>query len=316
MQLRVMTEPQEGATYDDLLRVAQESERLGFDAFFRSDHILRIGDDDTTWVGSTDAWATLAGLARDTERIRLGTMLTASTFRLPGMLAVAVATVDAMSGGRVELGLGAAWFDEEHAAYGIPFPSVRERFDRLDEQLSIVTGMWETEPGSTYSFEGEHYRLDECPAMPKPVQRPRVPVIVGGKGPTRTPAMAARHADEFNMPFERPDVIAAQFDRVRGACEGVGRDPASLRLSAAQTLCVGETEDDVARRAAAIGQDVSGLRAKGLAGTPAEVLDKAARLGDLGATRLYLQVMDLTDLDHLALVAAEVMPHLKTEEQP
>jgi len=153
MQLRVMTEPQQGATYDDLLRVAREAERLGFDGFFRSDHLARIGaPDDGPWVGSTDAWVTLAGLARDTERIRLGTMLTAATFRLPGPLAVAVATVDAMSGGRVELGIGAAWFDDEHTAYGIPFPPVGERFDRLEEQLRIVTGLWETAPGSTFSF--------------------------------------------------------------------------------------------------------------------------------------------------------------------
>ena len=309
MQLRVMTEPQEGATYDDLLRVAAEAERLGFDAFFRSDHLQRIGDGDPG-PGSTDAWAVLAGLARDTSTIRLGTMVSSATFRLPGPLAIMVATVDAMSGGRVELGLGSGWFDAEHTSYGIPFPPVGERFDRLEEQLAVVTGLWGTPPGETFSFRGEHYTLTDSPALPKPVQSP-LPVVIGGKGKRRTPALAARFASEFNAPpFVTLDEAAACFDRVRRACEVVDRDPASIVLSVVQTMALGVDEAEVRRRSAAWGDEPSEVREYGLAGTPGEVLDKIGLLGDLGASRVYLQVLDLADLDHLGLVAAEVAPHV------
>jgi len=306
MQLRIMTEPQQGATYDDLLAVARESERLGFDAFFRSDHLQRIGGGDAG-PGSTDAWAVLAGLARDTTRIRLGTMVSSATFRLPGPLAVTVATVDAMSGGRVELGLGSGWYAGEHEAYGVPFPPVAERFDRLEEQLAIVTGLWATPSGETFSFAGEHYTLTGSPALPRPLQSP-LPVVVGGKGPRRTPGLAARYAAEYNVPFDTPEVVGTCFDRARLACEDAGRDPATLVLSAAQTLAVGADEDEVARRARATGSDLADLRASGLAGRPAEVVDKLGRLADLGARRVYLQVLDLGDLDHLRLVADEVLP--------
>ena len=308
MQLRIMTEPQQGATYDDLLAVAQESERLGFDAFFRSDHLQRIGDGDPG-PGSTDAWVVLAGLARDTTRIRLGTMVSSATFRLPGPLAIAVATVDAMSGGRVELGLGSGWFDTEHASYGVPFPPVGERFDLLEEQLAIITGLWATPGGETFSFDGTHYTLTDSPGLPKPVQSP-LPVVIGGKGKRRTPELAARFAAEYNVPFDTPEVVAACFERARRACEAVGRDPASLVLSCAQTLAVGADEAEVRRRVEAGGNDLDWVRAAGLAGTPAEVADKIGRLAGLGATRVYLQVLDLTDLDHLRLAAAEVAPRV------
>jgi len=309
MQLRVMTEPQEGASYDDLRTVAQEAERLGFDAFFRSDHYQRIGE-GVGLPGSTDAWVTLAGLARDTSRIRLGTLMSPVTFRLPGPLAIAVATVDAMSGGRVELGLGTGWYEREHAAYGIPFPPFAERFDLLEEQLQVVTGLWGTPVGSTFSFSGQHYALVDSPALPKPAQRPRPPVLTGGKGARRTPRLAARYADEFNLPFEPIEATQPQFDRVRAACENQGRDPQTLVLSVAQTLCAGGDETEVRRRAAAIGLDVDGLRANALAGTPDEVAEKIRRFGSLGARRVYLQVLDLSDLDHLHLVAEEVVPQL------
>ena len=306
MQLRIMTEPQEGATYDDLLTVAQESERLGFDAFFRSDHLQRIQPGDPG-PGSTDAWAVLAGLARETSRIRLGTMVSSATFRLPGPLAIAVATVDAMSGGRVELGLGSGWYEEEHTSYGVPFPSVTERFDLLEEQLAVVTGLWQTPRGERFTFRGTKCTLVDSPALPKPVQSP-LPVVVGGKGKRRTPALAAQYAAEYNVPFDTPDVVAACFDRARQACQDAGRDPASLVLSCAQTLAVGADDAEVRRRADAIGHDLDWLRTSGLGGTPAQVVDKLGRLGELGATRVYLQVMDLADLDHLRLVAAEVAP--------
>jgi F420-dependent oxidoreductase-like protein len=308
MELRIFTEPQQGATYDDLLCVALTAERLGYGAFFRSDHYLVMGDHDGL-PGPTDAWITLAGLARDTSTIRLGTLVTAATFRLPGPLAIAVAQVDAMSGGRVELGLGSGWFEEEHTAYGIPFPALGERFDRLEEQLEIVTGLWSTPVGATYDYDGAHYALTGAPALPKPVQRP-LPVIVGGGGPRRTPKLAAQYAAEYNVPFRSLDDTAAAWTRGRAACDEAGRDPGSLLLSAAQVLCCGRDEAEVARRAAAIGREVDELRANGLAGTPEEVVAKARAFRDAGAERLYLQVLDLSDLEHLELVAAEVMPQV------
>jgi alkanesulfonate monooxygenase len=308
MLLRVFTEPQQGATYDDLVAVATTAESLGFDAFFRSDHYLTMGGDGQP--GPSDAWITLAGIARETSRIRLGTLVTAATFRYPGPLAIAVAGVDAMSGGRVELGLGAAWYDGEHTAYGIPFPPLGERFDRLEEQLAIVTGLWGTPEGETFSFEGRHYQLVDSPALPKPVQRPGPPVIVGGGGKVRTPRLAATFASEFNLPFSSLDDTTAQFDRVREACRAVGRDPASLVLSAAQVVCCGRDEGELTRRAAAIGRDVDELRANGLCGTPDELVAGLSRFAAGGASRLYLQVLDLADLDHLALIAEEVLPEV------
>jgi F420-dependent oxidoreductase-like protein len=308
MELRIFTEPQQGATYDDLLAMARTAEACGYGAFFRSDHYLVMGDGDGR-PGPTDAWITLAGLARDTTTIRLGTLVTAATFRLPGPLAIAVAQVDAMSGGRVELGLGTGWYAEEHTAYGIPFPPLAERFDRLEEQLEIVTGLWRTPVGGTFSHAGRHYALADSPALPKPVQDP-LPVIVGGAGARRTPALAARFAAEYNVPFHSLEDTAAAFDRVRAACTATGRDPATLVYSAAQVLCCGRDEAEVARRAASIGREVDELRAHGLAGTPDEVVAKARTFAAAGATRLYLQVLDLADLEHVELVAAEVMPHL------
>ncbi|HJQ05934.1 MAG TPA: LLM class F420-dependent oxidoreductase [Nocardioides sp.] len=312
MDLRVFTEPQQGATYDDLLRVAQLSEELGFDAFFRSDHYLHMSGDGLP--GPTDAWTTLAGLARETTTIRLGTLMTSATFRQPGVLAVQVAQVDQMSGGRVELGLGAGWFTQEHTAYGIPFPSTAERFERYAEQLELITGLWSTPVGERYSFDGQHYRLADSPALPKPAQdgghRGGPPIIVGGLGAQRTPALAAAYADEFNLPFVDLETTTLQFGRVRAAAEKIDRDPDELVYSNALVLCCGEDEATIARRAAAIGRDVDELRANGLAGTPDEVLAKIEQYAALGSQRIYLQVLDLGDLDHVRLVAAEILPAL------
>lgn len=308
MELRIFTEPQQGATYDDLLAVARRAEELGFGAFFRSDHYLAMGTDGLP--GPSDAWVTLAGLARDTSTIRLGTMMTSATFRLPGPLAIAVANVDQMSGGRVELGIGAGWYEQEHTQYGIPFPSTGERFDRFEEQLAVITGLWETPPGETFSHGGEHYPVTDSPALPKPVQSPRPPVLIGGLGKKRTPALAARYADEFNLPFVDEETTRTQFARVREACAAIDRDPAQLTWSNALVLCVGADEAEVERRARAIGREPDELRANGLAGTPQEVVDKLGRYAELGSERAYLQVLDLSDLDHLALVAEQVMPHV------
>ena len=306
MELRVFTEPQQGADYETLLAVAKATEELGFDAFFRSDHYLAMGDSDGL-PGPTDAWITLAGLARETRRIRLGTLMTAATFRLPGVLAIQVAQVDAMSGGRVEFGLGAGWYEAEHTAYGIPFPG--DRFARLEEQLDIITGLWATEQGKTFSYDGRYYQLTDSPALPKPAQR-KVPVLIGGLGRTRTPRLAARYADEFNIPFASLEDTRAQFGRVREAAQRLGRNPDDLVYSNALVLCVGRTEAEVARRAEAIGREVPELRQNGLAGSPAEVVDKIGRYAELGTSRIYLQVLDLSDLDHLELVASQVAPQL------
>ncbi|WP_407549319.1 LLM class F420-dependent oxidoreductase [Streptomyces sp. Pv4-95] len=306
MDLRIFTEPQQGASYDTLLTVAKATEDLGFDAFFRSDHYLPMGNADGL-PGPTDAWITLAGLARETKRIRLGTLMTAGTFRLPGVLAIQVAQVDQMSGGRVELGLGAGWFEDEHRAYGIPFP--KEKFARLEEQLAIVTGLWATETGKEFSYDGTYYQLEQSPALPKPAQG-KVPVLVGGHGATRTPRLAAQYADEFNIPFASLEDTERQFGRVRAAAEVAGRKGDDLVYSNALVVCVGKDDAEVARRAAAIGREVEELKANGLAGTPAEVVDKIERYAAVGASRLYLQVLDLDDLDHLELISSRVQSQL------
>ena len=297
--LRIFTEPQEGASYDDLLAVARATEDLGFDGFFRSDHYTAFFG-GTGLPGPTDAWVTLAGLARETSRIRLGTLVSPVTFRLPGVLAISAAQVDAMSGGRLELGLGTGWHDGEHRQYGIPFPPLGERFDRLEEQLQVVLGLWQAE--GRFSFAGEHYRLDDSPALPKPVQRPHPPVIVGGGGKRRTPRLAATYADEFNLPFQAVDATAAQFERVRAACAETGRE---VVLSAAQTVVCGGDDAEVRRRAEAIGRgpDPAGGY---VVGTPDAVVEQLRAFVDAGADRLYLQVLDLSDLDHLELLASEV----------
>jgi F420-dependent oxidoreductase-like protein len=305
VRLRIFTEPQQGAEYETLLRVARATEDCGFDAFFRSDHYLRMGDVSGR-PGPSDSWVTLAALARETSRIRLGTLMTAATFRLPGPLAVSVAGVDRMSGGRVELGMGAAWYEEESEAYGIPFPPVAERFDRLEEQLEILTGMWATPEGETFTYEGRHYRLVDCPALPKPANG-RVPIIVGGTGPRRTPTLAARFADEFNV-FDTLETTGPVLDRAREVCAELGRTR-PLTCSVAQVVCCAESDAELRRRATAIGYpDLAELRAEGLVGSPAEVVDKLGRFAALGVETAYLQVLDLDDIAHVELLADQAAP--------
>ncbi|MCU1446529.1 LLM class F420-dependent oxidoreductase [Cryobacterium sp.] len=307
MRLRIFTEPQQGASYDDILAVAQATEQLGFDAFFRSDHYLAMGENASGMPGPTDAWTTLAGLARETERIRLGTLVSSLTFRPPGVLAIQVAQVDQMSGGRVELGLGTGWFEQEHLAYGIPFPA--KRFGMLEEQLEVITGLWETPVGQTYSFAGEHYTLVDSPALPKPSQA-GVPVIVGGGGAKRTPALAARFATEFNLPFPEFADIPGKFAGVRAACEALGRDPRELVYSTALIAVTGADEAEFSRRAAAVGREPAELREHGVAGTAGEIVDRLGALAEDGVECVYLQIMDLADLDHLDFIAREVVPQL------
>ena len=308
MRFVIFTEPQQGAIYDDLRRVAQTAEAAGFDGFFRSDHYLAMSGDGGP--GPTDTWLTLGGIALQTSRIRLGTLVTSATFRLPGPLAVAVAQVDEMSGGRVELGLGGGWFEPEHTAYGIPFPALGTRFDRLEEQLEIIDGLFRTPVGEKYSFAGKHYQVVDSPALPKPTQSPRPPIIIGGAGKKRTPALAARFADEFNTPFASPADIPPMLDRVRAACAEIGREqPPSF--SSAVVLCVGRDDAELRRRAAAIGREVEEMQQNGGAvGTPDQVVEILAGYREKGIDRMYLQTLDLADLDHVELVASAVMPHL------
>lgn len=297
-----MIEPQNGATYADQHRFAVHAERLGFDGFVRSDHFLAMTGDGG--AGPTDAWATLAALAVQTSRIRLGVLVSSATFRLPGPLAITAAQVDQMSGGRLDVGIGTGWFEAEHRAYGIPFPPLRERFDRLEEQLAIVTGLWCTPPGERFDFRGRYYTLVDCPALPKPAQPGGPPLVVGGMGPRRTPALAARYAAEFNAPFASVEATAEAFARVRDACTRLGRTTPP-RLSASQTIVCGRTPDEITRRRQAI------TATPHLFGTPDAVVAQLAELQRIGTQRVYLQFLDLTDLGHLDVVAEDVIPRLR-----
>ena len=309
MDLRIFTEPQQGASYETLLAAAQATERAGFSAFFRSDHYLKMGD-GSGQPGPTDAWVTLGALARETESIRLGTLVTAATFRLPGPLAISIAQVDQMSGGRIDVGIGTGWYDDEHTAYGIPFPPLRERFELLEEQLEVLTGLWSTPAGETFSFDGTHYSVVDSPALPKPFQAGGPPVIIGGGGQKKTPRLAARFASEFNLPFSPKDFFVHQVGVVKDACRAIERDPGELTYSAALVACVGSDEAEIARRAASIGREVDELRENGVCGTPAEAVARLEEWRDAGAERVYLQILDLDDLDHIDLIGAEVRPNL------
>jgi F420-dependent oxidoreductase-like protein len=301
----VLLEPLHGGTYDQILALARVTEEAGFDAFFRSDHYLGVEREDTGYL-PTDSWTTLAGLARDTSRVRLGTLLTAATFRLPGVLATTVATADAMSGGRVELGLGAAWYEREHESLGMPFPPLKERFDRLEEQLAIITGLWRTPPGDSFSFPGVHFRLTGCVNPPRPVQSPHPPIIVGGAGPRRTPALAARYADEFNAAFGPG--MRERYDTFRRACEEIGRDPATARLSYVIPVACGTDKAEVERRMETIRSPA--LRDAAASGSPEAVADRLAELAADGADTIYLHIYDIHDLDHVRLLGEQVLPLL------
>jgi F420-dependent oxidoreductase-like protein len=308
MEFTIFTEPQQGFSYDDQLAFALAAERTGFDAFFRSDHYMRMGPGDPL-PGPTDAWTTLAGLARETTTIRLGTLVSSATHRHPAVLAIQVAQVDAMSGGRVEFGLGTGWFVEEHDALGIPFPA--KRFDPFEEQLAIVTGLWETPVGETFSFDGEYHTLTRSPALPKPVQE-RMPVIIGGTGTKRTPRLAAQYATEYNLGFQPEDVIADRFAAVREACERIGRDPATLKMSVALTTIAGADEAELERRAQATGRTLDQVRnARNVVGTPEQIAEKVARLRELGVQRVHFQLVDLRDVSHVEFLGTEVLPLLR-----
>ncbi len=307
MDARIFVEPQQGASYDTLLAAAQATEAAGFDAFFRSDHFLKMGDVDGL-PGPTDAWITLGGIARETSTIKLGTLVTSATFRDPGLLAISVAQVDQMSGGRVELGLGAGWYAAEHTAYGFAFPELGERFERFEEHLAIVSGLWDTPLGDTFDHDGTHYQVIDSPALPKPHRRP--PIIIGGRGPRRTPRLTATYADEFNIPFGSVADTAESFDRVRAACEQRGRDPEELTYSVALIVCHGADEATARRRSEAIGRSVEVIDEHGLYGSADQMLERLGQFAEIGVERVYLQVLDLSDLDHIAELGESVLPHL------
>ncbi|MBJ87516.1 MAG: LLM class F420-dependent oxidoreductase [Acidimicrobiaceae bacterium] len=310
MKIRIFTEPQQGAGYQRLSTLATHAEDLGFDGFFVSDHYHVMGDADPR-MGPTDALTTLAGLARDTNEIRLGTLVCASTFRNPGRLAVISAEIDQMSQGRLELGIGAGWFDREHAALGIEFPPLKTRFDRMEDQLEILRLFRDTPAEKSFDFEGMTVALQDCPALPKAVQAPGIPIIIGGGGPKRTPNLAARFADEFNLPFRPPDSFREQVGRVSQVCESIGRDPESIIFSVAQVVCVSDSEKEFTKRAERIGRSPTELRESGVAGMPDEAVSRILAFQEAGATRIYLQVLDEDDLDHVTFIAESIAPLLQ-----
>jgi F420-dependent oxidoreductase-like protein len=308
LRLRVLMEPRHGGSYSDILTLALAVERAGFDAFFRSDHLMGVDPNDPEYK-PTDSWTTLGGLARDTQRVRLGTLVTAATYRYPGLLAAIVASVDQMSGGRIELGIGTGWYEREHQAFGLPFPPIAERFDRLEEELAIITGLWLAKPGGEgFSFDGKHYQVHDNRTPPPVVQHPHPPVIVGGAGPKRTPGIAARFATEFNAALSSVEQAKERFARFARACEAIGRDPGEARLSGFIPVACGSTTAEAERRAAVVGSPR--IRESMLIGPPSMLADRIGQLAGVGADTVYLHIYDIHDLDHIALIGADVLPQL------
>jgi alkanesulfonate monooxygenase len=323
MDIRIFTDPSNGATYQSLLESAQLAEEFGYDGFFLSDHYLAFAGDGQP--GPTDVWTTLAGLARETSHIRLGSLMTSVTFRHPGSLAIIVAQVDEMSHGRVEFGFGAGYFEPEHRAQGIPFPSVGERFDRLAEALELITGLWKSPSGQRYSFAGQCYQLIDSPALPKPWQHPCPPIILGGTGKKRTPELAARFADEFNLQTSRRrapdgqrgselkrDDVAGQIERVRGAAQRSGRDPDDIVFSMTALVGVGHTSQQAEAALDPTHFSSQNFDGTTLSGSPAQIVDQLGPYAELGITRAYVRAPTTvrTLADNFELLAAEVLPHL------
>lgn len=280
--------------------------------FFRADHYQTFGSSDGL-PGPTDAWVTLGALARETSRIRLGTLVSSATFRWPGPLAITVAQVDQMSGGRVEFGIGAGWFEGEHRSYGIPFPPLGERMELLTEQIQVISGLWRTPTGQTFTYRGTHYQLFDAPALPKPVQRPGPPIIVGGRGIRRTPELAARYADEYNAAFQSPAEVARRFRIVDEACARVDRAATGRRpllLSAGAPVACGRTDAEARRRLETMYEPHSALPPgeDPVVGTPERLVDRIGTLAEHGAGRFYVRLIDMADLDHLDLIASSVLP--------
>ncbi len=316
MRYALMTEPQQGLTYDELLALARTAEESGIEAFFRSDHYTSFPG--AAGLPTTDAWSTLAGLARETSRIHLGTLVSPVTFRIPGSFAKVVATVDQMSGGRIEVGMGAGWNQREHAELGIPYPpELRERYDRLEEALAVVTGLW-CEPDG-WTFEGRHWQVRGSRFAPRPSGDGRCGphLILGGDGGPRLARLVARYADEFNRQSATPDRVREAYGRVRAACESIGRDPATVVLSAMVGVLIGESPGDVedrARDVLAAGGEADAKawlderRERWIMGTPDQALARVAELEAAGVQRLMLQDFLPRDLDHVRLMGRVFNP--------
>ncbi len=310
MRFALMTEPQQGLSYDEILAAALTAEAAGLEAFFRSDHYASFPGE--AGQPTTDAWATLAGLARDTTRIGLGSLVSPITFRIPGPFAKMVATVDEMSGGRVELGMGAGWNEEEHAELGIPFPALGERFDMLEEAVAIVHGLWMEPDG--WRFEGRHWSVDgsRFHAKPERAGRRHPPIILGGDGGPRLARLAARYADEFNLVSASPHRAREAFGRMREACIAIGRDPDSLRLSAMTGVLIAESPAELRDRIreqlafTGAGGDADAWleerRNRWILGTLDDAAERVQALEEMGAERIMLQDFLPRDLDMISLM--------------
>jgi F420-dependent oxidoreductase-like protein len=317
MRVCLMIEGQEGVTWEQWVALAETSERLGFDALFRSDHYAGIPDGGR---GALDAWATIAALGARTRTLRLGTLVSPATFRHPSVLAKSVVTADHVTGGRVELGMGAGWFAREHTEFGFPFAEVRVRMDVLEEQVEIVHRSWDrSEPELT--FEGSHYRLEGCRALPKPVQEPHPPLILGGQAGPRSAALAARWADEYNVNFATLDQIRERRVRLDVACAAAGRDPAALRYSLMAGTLVGADEEELLGRATRLmevdGETgdpkawIEGLRDEWIVGTFGQVLDRLGELARAGVQRVMLQHRLHDDLDAVVQIGEQIIPAVR-----
>ncbi len=317
MRFALMLEPQQGLSYEDQLAIARRAESAGFETLFRSDHYESFPGD--AGRPTTDAWAVVAGLARETERIGLGVLVSPVTFRTPGNLAKLAVTVDEMSGGRIEVGVGAGWHEVEHRRHGLDFPPIEERAERLEETLEILHGLWEGPDG--WSFRGRHYTVEDAMFRPRPARdgRRRPPIIVGGATP-RSYRIAARWADEFNASSAGPDRVAEMYAGVDGACRAIDRDPASIRRSAMVGVLVGRDRDELERRGRALMAEVGTKgefepwfeerRPRWIVGTPDEAREAVRRFADVGVERIMLQDLLPHDLEHIDLMAeALVITH-------
>ncbi|MFN2489766.1 MAG: TIGR03560 family F420-dependent LLM class oxidoreductase [Actinomycetota bacterium] len=321
MRICLMIEGQEDVSWNQWVTIAQACEDYGLDGLFRSDHFSSV--QGTEARASLDAWTTLGGLAARTTRLRLGTLVSPVTFRHPSVLAKSAATVDHISTGRVELGMGAGWNEHEHATYGFDFPSGETRMEMLEEQIEIVHRQWTEGP---FSFEGKHYRLSGLEALPKPLQRPHPPLIVGGSAHRRSAALAARWADEYNTVQATVDECRERRARVARTWEHQGRDPAQLRFSLMTSVVIGANQTDVlarSRRLMAKGgaggdpeQWLEGSRSRSVVGTPQQVVTRLQELEDAGVERVMLQNLLHDDLEVIALLGHEVAPHLAERSTP
>jgi F420-dependent oxidoreductase-like protein len=306
-----MIEGQEDVTWEDWMALARACERLGFEALFRSDHYLSVGG--AVQRGSLDAWSTVSALAAVTSKLRLGTLVSPATFRHPSVLAKNAVTADHVSGGRIELGIGTGWNQAEHRAYGFPFPSMRERMDRLAEQLEIITRSWQE---GAFSYSGEHWSVKELDARPKPVQSP-LPLLMGGGAMPRGAALAARYAAEYNVLYIGPDEAAAARGRLAFACRSADRDPATLSLSLMHGFLIGADDAELAERARKLGEwngrptDLDDVRRSWIAGTPDAVIARLRAYAGAGVERVMLQHLQHDDLDTVRLVGRDVIPAVR-----